>query len=123
MARVKTKGANKEVEVPATFVPLFWKHLDKRCGIVKEFYSRYRKLKADCNANTLMLDMLCQRAAFISIQLETLECKAGERGRIDFGSYAQGVNCLQGLLTKLGLKRRDQGEKVHLASYLKSRRA
>src|SRR6266566_411557 len=99
MARLKTKGGpGKDVEVPASFIPLFWKHLDKRCGIVKEFYSRYRKLKTDSNANSLMLDLLCQRAAFISIQLETLECRMGERGKLDIGSYTQGVNCLQGLL-------------------------
>ena len=95
----------KEIAVPDTFVPRFWTGLDGRCGVAKEIRRRYEELRQDTGADSHQRDTLCQRAVFMGVQLETMECEAAESGKFDPGVYTQMCNSLLGLLRALGLDR------------------
>lgn len=113
----------KPVKVPRTFQPRFWAEVDGRKGVKLELLRRYRQLKKDCNVDNYAKELLCQRAAFISIQLETMERDLTEGRDASEGRYGQLSNVLSGLLTKLGLAPADgktSDDDLHL--YLKRRR-
>ena len=76
-------------------------------------------LKQDIQADSYQKDLLCQRAIFISVQLETMELLAAEKGNFNAGVYTQMVNALLGLLKSLGLERRAKTV-VNLKTYIKS---
>ena len=50
-------------------------------------------------------DILVRRAAFIMVELETMELARAEGGPFERSVHTQMVNCLQGLLFKLGIER------------------
>jgi hypothetical protein len=112
----------KEISIPARFTPRFFDVLDGRCGVVKEIHKRYKRLKADTNANNYQKDLLCQRAVFIAIQLETMECVAAQTGEQDPGVYTQMVNTLMGLLKTLGIESK-AANVVNLKAYVDEKRA
>jgi hypothetical protein len=69
---------------------------------------------------SIQRDLLCQRAAFLSVVLETMEVKACEGAAIDWGGYVQAVNAFSGLLLRLGLEKRLKN--VHdLQTYLEQK--
>ena len=111
-ARDKQRGVKgreqrrKEIAIPQTFVPKFLDDLDQRCGITKEIKRRYETLVEDTGADSYQQEMLCQRAIFVGVQLETMECMAAESGKFDPGIYTQMTNSLLGLLKALGLDRK-----------------
>ena len=95
------------VTLPARFKPRFWEDSDNRIGVVKLIRQRHELLKAHAGGKeSVQRDLLCQRCAFVSVILETKEVEAAETGKLDLGSYVQGVNCLLGLLRTLGLEKR-----------------
>ena len=101
-----SKRGNKIAALPARFEPRFWEESDQRIARVKLTRRRYQLLKEHGNGEgSFQRDLLCQRAAFISIILETQEVNALEGGAFDVGSYVQGANALHGLLKTLGLER------------------
>lgn len=110
----------KEVSLPEKFVPQFWDAVDGRFGVVKEIRRRYEVLKQDAAAESYQKDLLCQRAIFLGVQLETLEAVAVAEGKFDAGIYTQMVNALSGLLSKLGLERQIPKAK-NLKAYMKER--
>lgn len=110
----------KSVAIPEKFVPQFWDAVDGRCGIVKEIRRRYEILKQDAGVESYQKDLLCQRAIFIGVQLETMECIAAAEGKFDPGCYTQMVNALSGLLSKLGLERQFPNRKS-LKAYVQER--
>lgn len=117
----KTRVQRKqELAIPDSFVPQFWDRIDGRFAVVREIRRRYEELKADSRADSAQKDMLVQRAVFISVQLETMECMAAESGKHDPGVYTQQVNCLLGILKALGLERKVK-EVGNLRSYVKER--
>jgi hypothetical protein len=114
------RQTDKPVTVPARFSPRFWAEADQRCAIVKEIQRRYAELREDTGTESVQKDILCQRATFIAIQLETMECEAMEHGRLDVGVYTQGVNALLGLLKALGLEKKLK-KTLDLAAYTRQR--
>ena len=117
MARQARAKRTKDVAIPKTFTPRFWTDIDGRYGIAKEIRHRYETLREDTGSDSYQRELLCQRAVFMSVQLETMECEAAEGGRYDVGVYTQMTNALLGLLRTLGLDRKmkDTGD---LQSYL-----
>ena len=113
------KHKKKAVEVSTKFVPKFWEDIDKRCAIVREVRTRYKELIEHTGADSVQKTMLVQRAVFINIRLETMECEAAQGGRFDEGVYTQMVNTLTGLLNKLGLDRSEADAQMNLKAYVK----
>lgn len=112
----------KRKEITATFKPKFWDELDGRTGIAQTIRERYELLKADAGATSTQRDILCQRAVFMCVCLETMECEALATGKFDAGVHTQMSNALLGLLKALGLDRRVK--KVgDLGDYIRERRA
>lgn len=113
------KKKKNKVTLPKRFTPQFWDDCDGRNSVIKEIRHRCETLKNDSHANSFQKDLLCQRAVFISIHLETMERLAVETGKFDAGVYVQATNCLIGLLKSLGLER--QAKKVSLENYIKEK--
>jgi hypothetical protein len=108
--------------VPARFTPRFWEGADGRCAVVKEIQRRHERLRRDSGADSYQKELLCQRAVFISLQLETAEREATETtGKFDAGVYTQMTNSLMGLLRALGLERKVQA--IGLRAYIGKERA
>jgi len=106
MANVPTKTRAKPTgEISTTFVPRFWEQADSRLAIVRAIKERYEALKEDAGADSIQKQLLCQRAVFLSVWLETVERKALEDSVFAAGEYTQSVNALSGLLSKLGLSK------------------
>jgi hypothetical protein len=101
--RRSERKATSAVTLSNSFRPRFWESCDGRSQITKEITRRYRLLCKDSGADSYQKELLCQRAIFLAVRLETLEVEAAETGDIDFGSYTQAVNSLQGILKSLGL--------------------
>ena len=108
---------SRKATIPVRFEPMFWSEADGRCAVVKEIRRRYGDLKEDAGVDSVQKELLCQRAVFLSVQLETIERKAVEAGSIEVGTYTQMVNALTGLLKCLGLDRKFK-QVVDLNSYL-----
>ncbi|MFT3784339.1 MAG: hypothetical protein QM790_20205 [Nibricoccus sp.] len=109
------------VTLPDRFTPAFWSDADGRVALVKEIKRRVDTLQDHAGADSYQKKLLCQRAAFIAIQLETLERAAAEGSGIDVGVYSQLNNTLLGLLKALGLEK--QAKAVGgLKTYLEGKR-
>lgn len=119
MTATATKHDNAAT-IPNRFEPRFWESGDGRCSVIKELRRRYDELIADTGADSFQKRLLCQRAIFLAVQIETLEITAAEDGRLEIGSYTQAVNALSGLLSKLGLEKRDVCQTT-LDTYVRSR--
>jgi len=89
------------------FQPHFWQDADSRIAVVRTIRKRVELMKAHAGGEeSYQREILCQRAVFVAILLETQETKAAEGEPLDLGSYVQAVNCLTGLLKSLGLEKR-----------------
>jgi hypothetical protein len=118
-SRVRRNGESESIELPNRFTPQFWQDADGRCSIIKEIKRRYELLVTDAGADSFQKNLLAQRAVFVSVQLETMERLAVEKGKLDAGVYTQMTNSLMGLLKSLGLERKVQA--VGLRAYMKDR--
>lgn len=118
---VVAKHRKKEVAVPKAFVPKFWDELDGRCIVAKEIRRRYEELASDTGADSVQKQMLVQRAVFINLRLEAIECEAAQGEPFDAGLYASMTNSLNGLLSKLGLNKQIKNAD-DLQSYLEGGR-
>jgi len=105
MTMTATKHDNGDT-IPNRFEPPFWESADGRCAVIKELRRRYAELIADTGADSFQKRLLCQRAIFLAVQIETMEITAAEDGTFEAGVYTQAVNALSGLLSKLGLDKR-----------------
>ncbi|MGZ0655636.1 hypothetical protein ACWPKS_08510 [Coraliomargarita sp. W4R72] len=114
------RKTRKRETITTRFQPEFWAEADGRCAIVKEIKRRFELLKADCGADSHQKDMLCQRATFIAIQLETMERKAVEEETFDANRYTVLSNTFLGLLKSLGLERKVK-EVTDIRSYAKGK--
>lgn len=116
------KDDKKAITLRGSFVPQFWDEADGRSAVVKEIKRRVDELREHAGADSAQKRMLCERAVFIGLQLETMERTATEQGKLDLGVYTQASNALLGLLKALGLDRKVKS--VHdLKSYLKEKAA
>lgn len=105
--RKKAVTGQKVAVMPRTFCPRFWESSDARIAVVKIIKKRYERLKADAGGDeSYQRDLLIQRAAFMSILIETQEVEAAESRDFDLGVYTQATNTLMGLLKTLGLEKR-----------------
>jgi hypothetical protein len=105
--------------LPTRFTPQFWADADRRHAVVRRVEELVERLKVDSSCDSAMKDILCQRAAFLAIVLETAEREAIETGEFDGGSYTQTCNGLVGMLRAIGLERRVKA--VGLQDYLGKR--
>jgi hypothetical protein len=117
---IRDRKNKQRVTLPERFVPQFWDEADGRCALVKEIRRRYESLKVDTGTESYQKELICQRAIFITVQLETMERIAAETGRFNAGIYTQMVNTLIGLLKSLGLERK--AKKVTLRSYVEGKK-
>jgi len=104
MTMTAIKHGNRST-IPTRFEPRFWEMADGRCAVIKELRRRYAELIADTGADSFQKRLLCQRAIFLAVQIETMEIEAAEEGIFEAGVYTQAVNALSGLLSKLGLNK------------------
>lgn len=105
-------------DLPQRFEPLFWNEVDGRLSLKKKVRRRYEQIKRESGSTSIQRDLLCQRAAFLSITIETLECTATETGQFDAGVYVQASNALMGLLQKLGLDSKVKQQATNLRAYV-----
>jgi hypothetical protein len=92
-------------KLPQQFEPKFLETTDQRHRVVKLIRKRLERLKEEAGCDSFQKEMLAEQAIFISVQLETMKVEALEGQPFDAGVFTQMVNCLNGLLSKLGLKR------------------
>lgn len=109
----------KEMSIPDHFVPRFWDEVDGRSIIYKKITERINRLMEDAGVDSIQKELIAQECIFVAVQLETMRVKAAETGDFNSGSYTQMVNCLSGLLSKLGLERQDVRKVVTLHDYVK----
>src|SRR6266545_174343 len=89
------------------FKPHFWSDADSRIAVVRTIRKRVELMKSHAGGNeSYQREILCERAVFVAILLETAETKAAEGEPLDLAAYVQGVNALTGLLRALGLEKR-----------------
>jgi hypothetical protein len=120
-ARRSQRKAELGPSIRKRFVPRFWEDTDGRCSVIKLIRQRYENLKDDTGADTLQKDLLCQRATFISLQLETMEIDATNGDPFDAGVYGQLTNSLIAILKSLGLERKTKVQS--LRAYVTNREA
>lgn len=106
--------------MPSHFVPRFWEDADQRQSAVKEIKRRYATLREDVGCDSYQKDLLCQRATFIALQLETIEIDATEGREFPAGQYVQAVNCLVGLLRVLGMEKK-LSQVLDLNAYIRAK--
>jgi hypothetical protein len=114
------RAAKEPATVPGVFVPRFWEDADQRQSAVKEIKRRYAALREDIGVDSYQKDILCQRATFIALQLETMEIDATEGRDFPAGQYTQAVNCLVGLFKVLGLEK-EVSQVIDLKAYVGGR--
>lgn len=123
MTRATTREgrrAKKPATLPATFQPRFIEDADGRQAVIKEIRERLNALVADTAAESVQQLMLCRRATFLAVQLETMETNALEGKAFDSGKYTVLANSLLGILKSLGLDKKFKQTK-DLKSYLEDK--
>jgi hypothetical protein len=109
----------KRTTMSTKFTPKLLQESDGRRTAIKELRRRIEILMTDTGADSYQKQLLCERAAFLSVQLGTMEANSVEGQAIEEGVYTQKVNALCGLLTRLGLDKVTTVE--DLSTYLKER--
>lgn len=100
------RKAKRKATLPDRFEPKFIEsNCDQRQKVIKLIRRRLQRLKEEAGCDSFQKELIAEQAIFISVQLETMKVDALEGKPFDPGVFTQMVNCLSGLLTKLGLKR------------------
>jgi len=108
------------LDLAKQWTPHFLADADSRLSVVRTIRRRIETLKSHCNADSYQKEVLCSRAVFVAVLIETLETKAMQGEPFEPGSYSQLVNTLTGLLKSLGLDRKLK-RAGDLKSYLEER--
>jgi hypothetical protein len=116
MAKYKRRRKN----LPIQFTPRFWEDADGRSLVVREVKRQLKLLRTHAAVDSIQKELLCQRAAFISLRLQSMEIAATESGEFDSGVYSNLCNTLLGILKALGLERK-LAKVLDLKSYVKDR--
>lgn len=112
------RRARQVPTLPGRFEPKFIEtSTDKRCKVVKLIRKQLERLKTEACCDSFAKEMLAEQAVFVAVQLETMKVNALEGKEFSAGSYTQMVNCLVGLLGKLGLERK-AADVLDLSAYL-----
>lgn len=99
------RQAKSPATLPVRFQPKFLSTADQRQKVIKLIRKRLDRMIAEAGCDSIQKELLANEAIFISVQLETMRVNALEGKPFDAGVYTQMVNCLSGLLAKLGLNK------------------
>lgn len=99
------------------FTPQFWDEVDGRLEVMKRIKKRLKALRTDAGVDSYQKDIICQRAVFQILRLETMEAAALKGEPFDQGTYTQAVNSLVGRLRTLGFAKA-KGKGINLQDYL-----
>lgn len=108
------RRAKNPATLPAKWEPRLLDMADQRHKVIKLIRRRLSRLVEEAGCDSIQREMLASEATFISVQLETMRVNALEGKSFDAGVYTAMVNCLSGLLAKLGLNK--QAAKVESLS-------
>ena len=97
------RKAKQTATLPNRFEPKFIETTDQRQKVIKLIRRRLERLKEEAGCDSYQKEMLAEQAIFISIQLETAKVNALEGKGFDANQFVSQVNCLSGLLARLGL--------------------
>lgn len=117
----KPKNHKTAVAMSKHFIPQFYENVDKRTEVSRELRHRLKKLRDDTATDSMQKELLCQRAIFISLQLETMEVDAMNGEPFELGVYTQMVNTLVGILKALGLERQSKAVTLDLKEYVRQK--
>ncbi len=109
----------QRLSLSTKFTPKLLQEGDGRRAVMKELRRRVDLLVADTGADCYQRKVLCERAAFLTLQCETMEATVVDGEPIEEGQYTQKVNALCGLLQRLGLTKAQTMD--DLSEYLKER--
>jgi len=104
--RPHDRARRKVVELPETFAVGFWEDQDGRSIVVREIKRRVAQLSAHVGVDSEQRRILVQRAVFLDVQLESMECAAIESRQLEHGVYTSLTNALVGILRTLGIDKR-----------------
>jgi hypothetical protein len=91
---------------------------DGRRSTVKAMRKLIGQLKIDANADSVQKELLCKRAAFIVLRLESMETEFAEGNEIDWSSFTQLTGCLLRLLKSLGIEKSVNHQATDLQKHL-----
>ncbi len=106
----RERRAKDPATLPAKWTPRCLETADQRQKVIKLIRRRLERLIDEAGCDSFQKEMLAENAIFVAVQLETMKVDALEGRPFDAGVYTQMVNCLSGLLAKLGLSK--QASKV-----------
>jgi hypothetical protein len=87
-----------------SFKPHNIEDLDGRFDGGKQVKQRYRQFKRESGSTSLARDLLCRRAAFLSVMVESLEVEALTGKKFHSGNLLQAGKTLFAILKSLGLE-------------------
>ena len=94
----------KTTDLPNRWTPKVLDQLDGRLATAKAARQRYEALKQDTGADSIQKELLCQRAAFLSLQIETMEVAAANNEEFSPSVHCQLLNTFLGVMKALGLE-------------------
>jgi len=110
----------KQDTPPERYQVGFISSLDARTAIAQSLMLRYKAMTDDLGGSVSLSyaqRCLAERALFIEFWIQRQEQALATGSEFDAGKWTQAVNSLQGILSKLGLERR-QRDIGDLADYL-----
>ena len=115
----------KANEIPSKFKNGWLDQLDGRTGIAQLMQARYDEMTNDLGGSSNLSYMqrsLIERALWLEFFLAQQEQALATGQEFNIAQWIQGANSLQGLLSKLGLERK-QRDPVNLSDFLKAKAA
>lgn len=104
MSNYTAKKKRKKPRLPATFDVRFLELADQRTSAMRLVRERFETLSQHAGVDSLQKELLCRRATFLSLQLESIEVRAIEGDEaVDLGKYSVMLNTFLGVLKALGL--------------------
>ena len=122
MAGKRGMKSEKETDVPARHTPGFLEDMDGRTEVSRTLRQRLAALVSDLgglDALSYQERSLCKRVIHLERLIEKRELSLAHNGIIDESGYFVAINVLNGLFTKLGLKRR--AKTLSLKDYLNAK--
>ena len=119
MAGKQGMKSEKETDVSAKHTPGFLEDMDGRTEVSRTLRQRLGALVSDLgglDALSYQERSLCKRVIHLERLIEKRELSLAHNGIIDESGYFVAINVLNGLFTKLGLKRR--AKILNLKDYL-----
>lgn len=121
-AFVGAKGQGKSslpTDLPERYAKDFLDAIDKRVRVAKVLGGIINAIYSDLGGKenvSIMQQMICEKIAYLKLMTAQAELTMARGGRIDEPAYLNAINCLSGLLSKIGLKRK--AKSISLRDYL-----